>query len=364
MPGARVAYVDKDPEACDYLRYVMPGGASEGIAVVCEDLRHPAGVWREAVKARVVRPEQPVCILATLVLHFLAPGRCAGAGRQYVRRAAPGSLVAVSVPHTGDEVAWKRLAEAYPRVPAWNFSEADVRAALSGPGTRAAGGVRGGRPAARVGGRPGLPEGAELHARRDRPEGLADRPRGCARPGPRHGQHLTAGLERARPRGAVDRIDADPDRESLLPRFQDSLRGDGGEVLAAGDRPGDGLVLRVADRDRGRSRRHPRLTGLSGTVSSGAAGEDGSDDGDGLGTGTGDRTVRRDLRDDAPGLPHGRLRPGQGGGRCHRGGGVDAGGGSGRGAGVVRHGAGRLHLDGGRRVPTVAAARAAGARTR
>jgi len=147
MPGARVAYVDKDPEAADFLRYVMPGGTSEGVGVICADLRHPAGAWREAVKAGVVRPEQPVCVLATLVLYLMAPDAARALIGQYARRAAPGSLVAVSVPHTGDEVTWKRLTEAYPRVPAWNFSEADVRAALSGlglvpPGVCAAAGLR------------------------------------------------------------------------------------------------------------------------------------------------------------------------------------------------------------------------------
>jgi len=132
MPGARVAYVDKDPEAADFLRYVMPGGASEGVGVVCEDLRHPAGVWREAVKAGVVRPDQPVCVIVTLVLHLMTPTAARALAGQYARRAAPGSLVAVSVPHIGDEVAWKRLTEACRTVPAWNFSGADVRAVLDG----------------------------------------------------------------------------------------------------------------------------------------------------------------------------------------------------------------------------------------
>ncbi len=128
--AARVAYVDQDPEAADFLRYVMPGAASEGVEVVCEDLRHPAGVWREAVKAGVVRPDQPVCILATLVLHLMAPAAARALIGQYVRRAAAGSMFALAVPHIGDEVAWKRLAEAYPAVPAWNYGEADVRAVL------------------------------------------------------------------------------------------------------------------------------------------------------------------------------------------------------------------------------------------
>jgi len=131
-PGARVAYVDKDPEACDYLRYVMPGAASGGVEVIREDLRHPAGAWREAVKAGVVRPEQPACILATSVLHLMAPAAARALIGQYARRAAPGSMFALAVPHIGAEVARKRLAEAHPTVPAWNFSGADVRAALAG----------------------------------------------------------------------------------------------------------------------------------------------------------------------------------------------------------------------------------------
>ncbi len=131
-PGVRVAYVDKDPEACDYLRFVMPGAASEGVGVICEDLRHPAGVWREAVRAGVVRPEEPVCVLATLVLHLMAPAAARALIGQYVRRVAAGSIVALAVPHIGGEVAWKRLAAAYSAVPTWNFGETDVRAVLSG----------------------------------------------------------------------------------------------------------------------------------------------------------------------------------------------------------------------------------------
>ena len=145
-PAARVAYVDKDPEACDHLKYAMPGGTPDGIAVICEDFRHPAGIWREAVKAGIVRPGEPVCVLAALVLHLMAPGAARALVRQYAQRAAPGSLIAVSVPHVADEGAWKQLAAACP-LPAWNYGEADVLAALDGlevvpPGICDAAGLR------------------------------------------------------------------------------------------------------------------------------------------------------------------------------------------------------------------------------
>src|SRR5208282_687790 len=94
--GARVAYIDHDPEVTDYLGDVMPGG--EGIAVVTADLRCPAAVWSDPGLLKVIDPAEPVCFILALVLHALPPQEAGQVICEYMRLAAPGSVMAVSTP--------------------------------------------------------------------------------------------------------------------------------------------------------------------------------------------------------------------------------------------------------------------------
>ena len=146
-PAARVAYVDHDPEVTDYLADVMPvEGGREGIAVVSADLRDPAAVWSDPGLKGVIYPDVPVCFVMTLVLHFLPPWKARLVVQEYMRLAAPGSIIAISTPRVDDQDAWKRLAKAYP-AGIWNYSARQLGGLLRGlelvpPGVCAAAGLR------------------------------------------------------------------------------------------------------------------------------------------------------------------------------------------------------------------------------
>ena len=145
-PGARVAYVDRDEEACDFLADAAPG---EGVAVVNADLRDPAAVMSDPGLLKVIDPAEPVCVILALVLHLM-PEACARsliAG--YARRLAAGSYVAISVPAISDAGMWRKLRVVSPDL-AWNHGRDDLGRFLSGlelvpPGVRAAFALRPGQ---------------------------------------------------------------------------------------------------------------------------------------------------------------------------------------------------------------------------
>jgi hypothetical protein len=123
LPGARVAYVDRDEEVTDDLGDTMPG---DGIAVVNGDLRDPAAVMSDPELRAVIDPDQPVLILATWVLHFMAADRAREVVAGYARLIAPGSYVVISCGRCENEGLWKQLSEVYTAADLYNHSSADV----------------------------------------------------------------------------------------------------------------------------------------------------------------------------------------------------------------------------------------------
>lgn len=126
QPRAQVAYADLDPEVCDYLADVMPGGSGDGIAVARADLSRPGEVLSHHAVRKVIDPAAPVCVLATLVLQGWSPPRARAVVRGYARLLAPGSIIAVSTQRVGDELARGRLAKAYAPFRAHDFTAAQV----------------------------------------------------------------------------------------------------------------------------------------------------------------------------------------------------------------------------------------------
>ena len=142
-PGARVCYVDHDPEVTDYLGDVITDG---GIAAVTADLRDPAEVWSDPGLLKVIDPGEPACLILTLVLHFVPAWKARAVVQGYMRLAAPGSIVAVSVPRVDDPAMWKQLAAAYP-AGVENYSARQAGGVLRGlelvpPGVGGAAGLR------------------------------------------------------------------------------------------------------------------------------------------------------------------------------------------------------------------------------
>ncbi len=94
-PGARVVYVDNDPVVASHGRALLASGGQVGM--VFGDLRDPAGILRHPDVLAVLDLAQPVAVLCTSTLHFIADEAQPHAIiAEYRDRMAPGSYLAIS----------------------------------------------------------------------------------------------------------------------------------------------------------------------------------------------------------------------------------------------------------------------------
>ncbi len=94
-PGARVVYVDNDPVVASHGRALLASGDQVGMAF--GDLRDPAGILRHPDVMRLLDLAQPVAVLCTSTLHFVADDAEPHAIiAEYRDRMAPGSYLAIS----------------------------------------------------------------------------------------------------------------------------------------------------------------------------------------------------------------------------------------------------------------------------
>jgi hypothetical protein len=93
--SARVVYADADNEV------TMQTGALlarvPGVAAVTGDVRNPEAIIAHPELAALVDMSQPVCVLLSMVLHFIPPDEAREATAAIVNRIAPGSAVIMSV---------------------------------------------------------------------------------------------------------------------------------------------------------------------------------------------------------------------------------------------------------------------------
>ena len=94
QPTARVVYVDMDPAVAPF------GGAldgDDGATLIQADLRDPDALLAQPALARLIDFRQPVGLIMTGVMHFVADGSDPwGLVRRYVRQLAAGSYLALS----------------------------------------------------------------------------------------------------------------------------------------------------------------------------------------------------------------------------------------------------------------------------
>ncbi len=94
-PGARVVYVDNDPVVASHGRALLASGGQVGM--VLGDLRDPAGILRHPDVLALLDLAQPVAVLCTSTLHFIADEAQPHAIiAEYRDRMAPGSYLAIS----------------------------------------------------------------------------------------------------------------------------------------------------------------------------------------------------------------------------------------------------------------------------
>jgi hypothetical protein len=109
IPGAHVVYVDNDPMVDAYASEFLSGTGTT--AVITADLRDPDSILNAPALRSLVDLSQPVGLLLTAVLHFVADDADPWAlAARYVDALAPGSYLALS--HITHEGLPPRLVEA------------------------------------------------------------------------------------------------------------------------------------------------------------------------------------------------------------------------------------------------------------
>jgi len=107
VPGVRVVYVDNDPMVASHGRALLASG--DQVAMVLSDLRQPAAIWAHPEVSGLLDLSQPVAVLCTSTLHFIAdeaePGMILAAYRD---RLASGSYLTISHAIEAEELAKER----------------------------------------------------------------------------------------------------------------------------------------------------------------------------------------------------------------------------------------------------------------
>lgn len=145
-PDAAVAYVDRDWSVADEASFLLEP-AGPGIAVVHADLRDHEKVLADPGLRQVISPEQPVCVILGLVLHYMTAAQAREAVAGYVRLIAPGSCVVISTGRFDDPRLFARVWEAYTPAPLHNPTRAQFASFFAGldvvrPGVKPAAGLR------------------------------------------------------------------------------------------------------------------------------------------------------------------------------------------------------------------------------
>jgi hypothetical protein len=95
VPDARICYADIDPAVAAHAGELT--GDAGGTVFITADLRDPEALLAEPALRRLIDFGQPVGLLMTAVLHFVADGSDPwGLVARYLRELAPGSYLALS----------------------------------------------------------------------------------------------------------------------------------------------------------------------------------------------------------------------------------------------------------------------------
>jgi SAM-dependent methyltransferase len=97
LPGARVAYVDRDPAVIEHGRALVPAS----VRYFQGDLAEPEAILSHADLAGFLDLSRPVCLILALTLHVLPPGTARAVAGVLVRAAAPGSYLLVTAGASG-----------------------------------------------------------------------------------------------------------------------------------------------------------------------------------------------------------------------------------------------------------------------
>jgi SAM-dependent methyltransferase len=106
-PDVRVVYVDNDPVVASHGQALL--ASRDRVAMALADLRDPASVWRHPEVAGLLDWTQPIALLCTSMLHFVAdedePHKIIAEYRDHV---APGSYLAITTGTMEEDPAGER----------------------------------------------------------------------------------------------------------------------------------------------------------------------------------------------------------------------------------------------------------------
>jgi hypothetical protein len=126
--SCRVVYADNDPVVLTHARALLAG---PGVEAIEGDLRDPMGILGAPEVCKMIRPDEPACVVLALVLHFFDfehAWQIAGAFTSWL---PAGSYLILSV-GSGDEETGGALTRAYTAAPLDNHSPAQIAAFFSG----------------------------------------------------------------------------------------------------------------------------------------------------------------------------------------------------------------------------------------
>jgi S-adenosyl methyltransferase len=82
-PGAKVAYVDNDPVVLAHAQALL--ATAPGVIALAGDMRDPDAILADPGLARLIRLDEPVCVLLSGVLHFVDASTAADRHRVHPR---------------------------------------------------------------------------------------------------------------------------------------------------------------------------------------------------------------------------------------------------------------------------------------
>jgi SAM-dependent methyltransferase len=129
-PVARVCYVDNDPVVVRHADALLAG--PDGITAARADLAEPTAVWDSPQVRSVIDPDEPVCVILALVLHFFDSERARRVAAAYASRVAPGSAFVISVGRNDDPQMWAQVRENYTAAVLHNHGRDEVLSLLGG----------------------------------------------------------------------------------------------------------------------------------------------------------------------------------------------------------------------------------------
>lgn len=128
--AATVLYVDNDPVVVNHLR-ASACTAGSRIEATRADLTRPAGILAHAREAALIDLDEPICLILTMVLHFMDPQTARDLVKTYVDELAPGSYVILTVAR-GEEAIGAQITRAYDAAIVHNHSHDDVVSFFAG----------------------------------------------------------------------------------------------------------------------------------------------------------------------------------------------------------------------------------------